>query len=966
MRRVQGLVVFMLWFQWALIGNSAANSGQKQRCGEILTSASGSFHSPGYPSIYPANSVCSWTIRAPSYHKITLDFADFHVQGGSSCRHDALEIYDGASIRDDKLGRFCGQNKPMLLTSSGNYLYLRFTSDGRTEKKGFRATYNTTQACRENYSGNKGKISSPNYPALYNSNSDCMYKIEVPSGMRVKIRFHKFVTESAGGGSCYDYVEAHDGSSGSDPSLGKFCGTLRPFTLLSSSNVMLVRFVSDDSQNFGGFQFTYSAEVIPTTQPSCAPHRFQCSNGRCIAKKRVCDFLDDCGDNSDELNCPCRNNQLTCANGNCVDVPWICDGDDDCGDGTDELNCYSSTSSPAFANCSTNNGGCEHKCSEFYVGKIKNVRCSCRRGYVLQKDGKNCADVNECTNKNGGCNHKCINTAGSFICKCFDGFKFKNSQKKECQDVNECDKNNGGCSHTCVNNAGSYYCQCPAGYRLKNDSKTCVDVNECELHNGGCQQICQNTLGSFMCKCSDGYFEDYEDPNHCMDIDECLEGVPACFGCFNLPGSYECKCDDPGFTPNVNKTKCLDINECDKNNGGCGQKKCENNYGSYSCQCPPGYQLDTMTNSCLDIDECTANNNKGDCDQICTNTAGSYKCSCREGYKLRQGKSCFDIDECAPGAHSCQHNCNNTEGSYRCSCRKGFVLSIDGRSCRKRKDSEECGIAPLASRSIQGKWLPQEQPKLPWTALLHFSVFGDIEGCMATLIDKEWLITAARCLFLAPHTVAGNFINISDQSIKVELAAFKRWSPDHAPKLHDISEIVIHRDFDPKTLSANVALVRLAQPVKTTDDVRPICLPTRSEIEHLLKSGASSDGIVVGWGKTPDHQVRSTMHEATVSVEHRSQCKWSNMSYDVHNMICAGYKEPQETTCIADSGSPLMFPVTSVQGQNSTKWVVGGIMSWGLSVLPDGCHSNYRYTGYTNVGRFLKWIRLRGKTHKGN
>lgn len=114
-------------------------------CGEILTSASGSFHSPGYPSIYPANSVCSWTIRAPSYHKITLDFADFHVQGGSSCRHDALDIYDGASIRDDKLGRFCGQNKPMLLTSSGNYLYLRFTSDGRTEKKGFRATYNTTQ-----------------------------------------------------------------------------------------------------------------------------------------------------------------------------------------------------------------------------------------------------------------------------------------------------------------------------------------------------------------------------------------------------------------------------------------------------------------------------------------------------------------------------------------------------------------------------------------------------------------------------------------------------------------------------------------------------------------------------------------------------------------------------------------------------------------------------------------------------
>lgn len=90
----------------------------------------------------------------------------------------------------------------------------------------------------------------------------------------------------------------------------------------------------------------FLSAVIPTTQPSCAPHRFQCSNGRCIAKNQVCDFLDDCGDSSDELNCPCRNGQLTCANGNCVAAHWICDGENDCGDGTDELNCYSGTSSP--------------------------------------------------------------------------------------------------------------------------------------------------------------------------------------------------------------------------------------------------------------------------------------------------------------------------------------------------------------------------------------------------------------------------------------------------------------------------------------------------------------------------------------------------------------------------------------------------------------------------------------------
>lgn len=1012
MRFIRELSVFSLWVQLTLISTTLANPGKKHRCGVILNKARGTIDSPGYPNKYPANLSCSWTIQAPPSHKITLQFSDFRLQGGSNCRHDWLDIYDGPSIREARLGRFCGNKKPGLLTSTGQSLYLRLISNDMTEKRGFRASYDTPQDCGGTYSGFGGKISSPNYPSFYHSEANCTYKIKVYTGFRVKVRFQHFSTEPKRvGGTCYDYVEAYDGLSSDDSILGKYCGKVGPFTLLSTSNVMLLRFVSDKTVNYKGFQLVYSAEdinecdnnnggcshtcvnnqgsytcrcpkgyglkndsrtclAVPTTQPlvsstlssnSCGPHRFGCVDGTCIDKRQVCDGLYDCVDMSDELNCPCRENEMTCANGVCVGLDWICDGDDDCGDGTDEMNCTRGRSSLASANCSTNNGGCEYKCSEFYVGNQKHIRCSCKRGYVLQPDGKHCADIDECANNHGGCNHECINTAGSFHCQCFPGFEFETSQKKNCRDINECDSNNGGCSHTCINDDGSYFCQCPTGFRLQNDNRTCVDINECELNNGSCQQECQNTLGSFMCRCRDGYIEDILDPKSCMDIDECLEGVPACFDCVNTPGSYECICDDPGFTTNDEKTQCIDINECDTNNGGCGQLTCVNTYGSSQCRCPTGYSLDKITNRCIDEDECSTNNSTGDCDHICENTPGSYRCSCRDGYKIMQEKRCLDIDECAEGGHDCQHNCSNTGGSYTCSCKMGFFLSADGHSCRKLKDTEECGIAPLASTIIQGKWLPQGHPKWPWTALLHFSVFGDIEGCMATLIHKEWLITAARCLYLGPFSASESYINISPQNIKVELGAYKRWSPDHTPVLHDVSEIVVHKDFDPKTLSANIALVHLVRPVIISEDVRPICLPSRSEIEHLLKSGMSSDGIVVGWGKTPDHQVRSTLHEAAVSVKDRSLCKWSNMKYDEHNMICAGYKEQQDTTCIADSGSPLMFSVTN---RNSTKWVVGGVTSWGLSVFADGCHSNYRYTGYTNVGRFLKWIRFRGNNNK--
>ena len=35
----------------------------------------------------------------------------------------------------------------------------------------------------------------------------------------------------------------------------------------------------------------------------CEPNEMQCHNEKCVQKIWVCDGEDDCGDNSDELNC---------------------------------------------------------------------------------------------------------------------------------------------------------------------------------------------------------------------------------------------------------------------------------------------------------------------------------------------------------------------------------------------------------------------------------------------------------------------------------------------------------------------------------------------------------------------------------------------------------------------------------------------------------------------------------------
>ncbi|XP_034941871.1 sortilin-related receptor-like [Chelonus insularis] len=166
-----------------------------------------------------------------------------------------------------------------------------------------------------------------------------------------------------------------------------------------------------------------NSDELQCKKATCSPTNFECDGEKCIPRFWVCDLDADCRDGRDELNCTysnCTESQFRCDNGRCIPKRWYCDDEDDCRDGSDERNCSKST---LFSTCKSDEIACEpdHSCVP------RTWQCDGENDCDDGSDEKNCSQ-NKCFDWHFACQspdlpHQCIYK--SWVCDgdrdCRDG-----------------------------------------------------------------------------------------------------------------------------------------------------------------------------------------------------------------------------------------------------------------------------------------------------------------------------------------------------------------------------------------------------------------------------------------------------------------------------------------------------------------------------------------------------------------
>nr|XP_033781064.1 complement C1r subcomponent isoform X2 [Geotrypetes seraphini] len=119
---------------------SDQRSCKAQCINELFTEAEGYISSPEYPSPYPADLQCNYSIRLEKGLSISLKFLDpFEIDDHQQveCPYDTLQIY----AKGNRIGKYCGRKNPGTIDTQSHTVDLLFLTDDSGDCRGWKVHY---------------------------------------------------------------------------------------------------------------------------------------------------------------------------------------------------------------------------------------------------------------------------------------------------------------------------------------------------------------------------------------------------------------------------------------------------------------------------------------------------------------------------------------------------------------------------------------------------------------------------------------------------------------------------------------------------------------------------------------------------------------------------------------------------------------------------------------------------------
>jgi len=231
---------------------------------------------------------------------------------------------------------------------------------------------------------------------------------------------------------------------------------------------------------------------------------------------------------------------------------------------------------------------------------------------------------------------------------------------------------------------------------------------------------------------------------------------------------------------------------------------------------------------------------------------------------------------------------------------------------------------------------PVTTGKYPWMAALFYRDCSPstCQFCGGSLVRPNRIVTAAHCAAaLGANTLIDVFIGEERLSNQGEVL--------------QVSEFVVHPDFNPNTLDNDLAVLKLA----SESSFQPIDLIAPGDPDGLTAPGSRVTAI--GWGATSEGGPGSLdLMEIDVPIIENSVAavEYKKLGSTItDNMLAAGLLQGGGDACQGDSGGPLI--AFERNSQNSIVPILVGVTSWGI-----GCARPKLPGLYTRLANYSDWL----------